>query len=224
MKKIIAIWIIFSPVILFTLLSCKKNNDVRSDQVPGFNKDIEAMVSTSGISPDNQQVFTDEVTGNIFLLNEGIAPDYLVDEFSFEAPASDTVKIYIRDHSFIHCLRKLSLSDTQTVKIKKTLRAYKTCNEQAIKKAKEIYNELRIKYKEKFKRLLNAYKTGSLTLKEFKTEVEALKKEFKTELKRLHLKEKLEDAFKTCLRECYIKLHGILDERQWNAFKDCLNQ
>ena len=127
-------------------------------------------------------------------------------------------------NSFIHCLKGLSLSETQKAGIKQDLREYKACSQHAIQRAKTIYGEMREKYKVKYQRLWNAYQDGTITKEEFREKVTELKAAFKKELREMHVKEKLDDSLKICLRKFFKALHETLSERQWNAFVECYKQ
>jgi hypothetical protein len=220
MKKIMSTSLNVSLITLMLLPACKKEN---SGNPAHFEDQITMMVSKAGSDMDNQEVLTDELSQNIYLVNDGIAADFLAEESCMqenEQGMNNETK-FIRDHSFIHCLRGLKLSETQKATIKQDLRIYKACTQQAIQRVKAIYQELRENYKAKYQRLLNAYQNGTITREEFRKKVNELKADFKRELREMRLKEKLDDALKSCLRKFFKSLHETLNERQWNAFVKC---
>jgi hypothetical protein len=204
-------------ILILVVAACKKNN---TGTIESYSDQINAMVDKSGATMDNQEVFTDDSTCTIYMLNDGISPEFLADESCL---SDDPAKTFIRDHSFVKCLRGLSLSEKQVDAVKQCLRTYNACSEKAVKRAGIIYLELKEKYRGKYLRIYNAWQNGSITKKEFKQKLEELRLAFKQELRRMHLREKLDEALKQCLRECFKGLHGILSERQWDAFIACNN-
>ncbi|MCK9398929.1 MAG: hypothetical protein M0Q51_02895 [Bacteroidales bacterium] len=213
-------------VILFTLVilsACKKEN---SGNQSSYEDQIMIMVDKAGSDMDNQEVLTDDSSQTIYMFNDGIAVDFLADETYMDENEHgiSAENKFIRDRSFIHCLKGLSLSETQKAGIKQDLRVYKACTQNAIQRAKTIYRELSEKYKVKYQRLWNAYQDGTITKEEFREKVTELKAAFKKELREMHFKEKLDDTLKVCLRKFFKALHETLSERQWNAFVECYKQ
>jgi len=184
------------------------------------------MVNKAGSGMDNQEVFADDSSLAIYMINDGIAADFLADERCMdenEQGLGTEIK-FIRDHSFIHCLKGLSLSEIQKAAIIKYLGEYKACTQHSIERAKAIYSELCEKYNVMYRELWSALQKGSITKDVFQKKVNALKADFKKELRAMHLKEKLDDAFKACLRTFFKALHGTLSEHQWNVFVACARQ
>ncbi|TRZ74981.1 MAG: hypothetical protein D4R97_03260 [Bacteroidetes bacterium] len=210
-------------VTLILLSACKKE---KSGNQASYEDQIMIMVNKAGSDMNNQEVLTDDSSQTIYMINDGIAADFLADESCMEEneQGNNTEIKFIRDHSFIHCLKGLSLSVTQKAQIKQDLRVYKACTQHAIQRAKTIYHDLREKYQVKYQRLWNAYQNGTITREEFRKKVAELKAAFKKELREMHLKEKLDDALKVCLRKFFKTLHETLSERQWNAFVECYKQ
>lgn len=220
MKTIISMSFTVLLVTLTLLPSCKKENSSNQDS---YEDQIMIMVNKAVSDMDNQEILTDDPAQTIYMINDGIAADFLADESCMEEneQGMNTETKFIRDHSFIHCLRGLKLSETQKAEIKQDLRIYKACTQHAIQRAKTIYHDLKESYKVKYQRLWNAYQNGTITKEEFRKKVAELKAAFKKELRELHLKEKLDDALKRCLRKFFKSLHETLSERQWNAFVKC---
>src|ERR1035437_6391709 len=182
-------------ITLILLSACKKE---KSGNQASYEDQIMIMVNKAGSDMDNQAVLTDDSSQTIYMINDGIAVDFLADESCMEENEqgiSPEIK-FIRDHSFIHCLKGLLLTEAQKAEIKQDLRAYKACTQHAIQRAKTIYNDLMEKYKVKYQRLWNAYQDGTITKEEFRKKVADLKAAFKKELREMHLKEKLDDALK----------------------------
>ncbi|MFH1161007.1 MAG: hypothetical protein V1733_08675 [bacterium] len=209
--------------ILFTVIGCQKSKS--TDQELSATDQITTLVDRSWEGMAGEELFTGDPSGGIDMQNNGIASDFLVDESYLDdtqIPNGDpTIRLYIREHSFIRCLRGLQLSEEQTGAIRQNLRIYEACKDHAVQRARAIYLELRQEYRFKYQRLWNAWQTGSLTEREFRAKVAQLRIDFRHALLRLHLREKLDEAFKRCLRSFLTDLHGILTERQWNAFVEC---
>jgi hypothetical protein len=216
MKKIRSISVIMLLVVFIAFTACTKQNETTSVSP----EDEIALLSDQAVNGlDLQEVYSDKTGMDIYMENEGIPPDFLVEES--DLAGKDTLRANIRDHSFIACLRGLNLLDKQVAEIKQDLRTYSGCKENAIKRVKAIYRDLHEKYKAKFQRINDAFKNGTITREKFKELVAALKKEFRKELSSLQLKEKLHDALRECFRIFLKDLHSILTERQWNAFVEC---
>jgi hypothetical protein len=206
------------------LASCQKEQSF--DQAVSEDDQINLLVDQSWNRMASEELFPENPSLGIDMLNEGIAADFLLDETYFEAApptntTNHTIWYSIRDHSFIQCLRGLQLSEEQTEGIRQSLGGYGSCKEDAIKRARQIYRELRSEYQQEFLRLVDAYRNGTLTKSEFRQKVAELRSDFRKELQRLHLHERLDEALKNCLHDCMRDLHGILTDRQWNAFVDC---
>lgn len=210
-------------ILLIMVASCKKDNP--SGQVTSTDE-FTALADQAGTNMDNQEVYSDDPSQTIYMLNDGIAVDFLVNENCMDDQNSgkDSTTKYIKDHSFMRCLKGLALSDSQFVKVKHGLREYNACSDHSIKRVKAIYHDLKEKYHVLYLRLWNAFQNGTITKEEFKRKVAQLRIDFKKEVLSLHLKEKLHDALKHCLRVFFKDLHSILTERQWNAFVKCYKQ
>ncbi len=216
--------ILFLAGIMLAMTGCKKDQSL--DQNIPTDEQITILIDQSWNRMASEGLFPENPSLGIEMLNEGIAPDFLLDETYFEdaPPATETnhANWYsIRDHSFIQCLRGIQLSEEQTAGVRHNIREYASCKEDALQRARSIYRELRAEYHQRFQRLVNAYRNGTLTEREFHQKVAELRSDFRNELRQLHLRESLDDAFKNCLRVCMRELHGILTERHWNAFVEC---
>jgi len=216
MKKVYRISFILLFAALTTFSGCKKQNETTTVSP---EDEIIALTDKAITVMDSQEVYTDDTDQGIYMKNDGIPADFLVEETDLEG--KDTLRQKIRDHSFIACLRGLNLTETQVYEIKQDIKVYRECNEKAVQRAKAIYRDLHEKYKAKYKRIYAALQDGSISKEKFKTLVAELKIEFRREVKSLQLKEKLQEAFKNCFRVFLKDLHSILTERQWNAFKEC---
>ena len=218
MRTLILKGTVITGIVLFAFCGCNKNRETQQVVSP-YMADITVVADKVLSGMDTQEVFADNPATGIYMVDDGIVPDFLIDETDLSG--TDEQRAYIRDHSIIVCLKKLSLKESQKDSVLKELRIYNKCKEQAVSRAKEIYRDLQVKYKEKYNRLYNAFLNGSITGEKFKAMVAELRLEFKKELRSLHLKEKLDEAFKTCFRKFLAGLHPILTERQWNAFIAC---
>ncbi|MFH1936312.1 MAG: hypothetical protein ABIK52_01960 [Bacteroidota bacterium] len=206
------------------LTGCQKEQS--PDSYLSANDQIINLVDQAWGRMASEDLFPENPSLGIEMLNEGIAADFLLDETYLDETPEPTNSnpanwYYVRDHSLIFCLRGLQLSDEQITNLKRGLRAYEACKEHAVQRARSVYRELRMEYQQVFQRLINAYRNGTLTEREFKHKIAALRAEFRHELCRLHLREKLDQAFKRCLSSFMVELHGILTERQWSAFVEC---
>jgi len=216
MKKVYYLSCIFLFAAFATFSGCKKQNEITTVSP---EDEIIALADKAITGMDTQEVYFDNPDIGIYMMNDGIPFDFLVEETDLEG--KDTLRQKIRDHSFIACLRGLNLTETQVSEIKQDIKVYRKCKENAVQRAKEIYRELHQKYKIKYNRIYESFKNGTISKEKFKTLIAELKIEFRRELKSLQLKEKLHEAFKNCIRIFLKDLYGILTERQWNAFVEC---
>jgi hypothetical protein len=218
MKKYTTKGAIILGVIVVSMLGCNKTGEIQQTTT-SVNSDITIITDQFISDMDSQDVYADDPGNGIYMKDEGIAPNFLIDETDLEG--KDTLRTHIRDHSIIKCLKGLSLTESQKSDVLKELRSYKDCKEDAVQRAKAIYRKLHEIYKVKFARLYDAFKNGTITRDEFKTQSAKLRAEFKKELRSLHLKAKLDETFKKCFRELLGGIHSILTESQWNAFVAC---
>lgn len=224
MNKMIQKATVVLGVALIAFSACKKDNV----QNIVTATDETALVAQAGADMDNVGVYSDNNNANIYMDNDGIAAEFLVEEVDGDlisaaagGGADDSVRNRIREHSFIRCLHGLSLTDTQKLQIRMALRNYAGCKEAAVKRARAIYAELQKLYRAKAEKYLQAYKAGKITKDELETAMRDLRIAFKKELRAKHLDEKLDAAMKACFGEFVGKLHHILSEEQWKAFVKC---
>lgn len=209
---------------------CKKEAQVLTTQNPN---DIDVLTNQVDAT-STMEASTDLTNGEIVMLNMGISEDALVVADDIDAPEGpaggkdDTLRNdsvddrkHIRAKSFIFCLRKLDLSQTQIEATKKALRQYEECKSAAVKRARVIYQDLKKEYKGKMERLTAAFKAKSITEAQYKEGIEKLRKGFSVELRNLHLQEKLELAFRNCMKELLGKLKLTLNDKQWSNFVAC---
>ena len=216
MKKVYHLSFILLFAAFATFSGCNKQHEPATVSP---EDEIIALADKAITGMDAQEVYSDNPDMGIYMNNEGIPSDFLVEETDLEG--KDTVRSYIREKSFIACLRGLYLTETQVSEIKRDIKVYRECKENAVKRAKAIYRDLHEKYKAKYQRICEDFKNGTITREKFKELVDELKKEFRRELKDLQLKEKLHDTFKICFHQFLKDLHSIMTERQWNAFVEC---
>ena len=216
MKKVNRLLFVILIIALAAFTGCNKQNDSATDP---SGDEINALTDQAIKGFENQEVYSDEPEKSIYMQDNGIPPDFLVEETDLEG--KDTLRKHIRDHSFIECLRGLNLTEAQKSEIKKGIREYRDCKEDAVKRAKAIYRDLLAKYKDKFARIREAFINGTISREKYKELVAELKIEFQRELQSLYLKEKLYNSFKICFWSFLKDLHSILTERQWKAFAEC---
>lgn len=211
-------------VIAFSLSGCQKDQAI--DQPISGDEQIILLADQSWNQMASEGMFPENPSLGIDMLNEGIAPDFLIDESYLEdLPPANTENLEnwyaVRNRSIIRCLRGIELSPEQTASARQDLQQYGQCKHDAVQRARSVYRELRMEYKQKFHRLVNAYRNGTLTEREFKQKVTELRADFRVELHRLHLQERLDEALKGCLHKFLRSLHGTLTESQWDAFVEC---
>lgn len=214
-------------VFIFTFSACKKET---IQEIASYNAetDVTALAEQAANAVDEIDVIAEDpdmgsMEMGIYMENDGIAHDFMVEEGDMEneGPAGLDDRNRIRSLSFMACLRKLELSDTQKIKVKRALAAYHNCKMDAIKRARAIHAKVHAEFKAKFDRLVAAYKNGDITKEQFKKATEELKTAFRKRMRELQLQEKLDDALKGCYKDFLRHLNNILGERQWKAFVAC---
>lgn len=216
MKKISLLFIITLFFALFIYTGCNKQDDV---SVFSNNEEINLLADKAIAGFGLEEIYSGSTDEGIYMKYEGIPPDFLVEENDLEG--TDSVRQYIRAHSFIKCLQKLDLTQTQKSEIKSSICDYRNCKADAMKRAKALYNHLHEKYKAKCNRIYTAFLNGTISKEEYIALVEKLKSAFREELKNLHLREKLNEAFKQCFRVLLKDFQSILTESQWYEFAEC---
>jgi len=199
------------------LTGCTKTNSTVETVTTA--DDMAILTNLAIVSMDEQEVYSDNPDLGIYMLDEGIASCFLAD--ATDLTGNDSLRSRIRHHALIACLRSLTLTETQLPLVKEDLRKYNVCNQNAISRARTLYHELQASYRIKYHRISQAYQSGAITATEFRAQVSELRTTFKRELRSMHLREKLDDAFKRCFRLLLADLYSTLTDRQWNAFKEC---
>ena len=215
---------LLSASVILLLVAC--NKEVPRDKAVSADNQISVLVDKSISAMDNQEVLSDDQTQTIYMVNDGIAADFLAEAACMEENGqgmSADLK-FILDNSFIRCLKGLSLSDPQLKDIKQDLQSYYGCNKKALERARTIYKEFKEKYHLEYLRLWKALQNGTITREEFRNQLAKLRIAFKQELRKMHLEEKLDEALKSCLRDFLTSLNGVLTESQWLAFDECYNR
>jgi hypothetical protein len=221
--KILLKSLLVAMVLYAVAVSCTK--DTPAEETPVLGETISSLAETAVGAFEDQEVLEDESTGTLYMVNDGIPADFLVDEKCMDTPPGDGEEgidmSLVRERSFIRCLRGLSLDPAQQRQVRNDLQTYNDCKKQAIHRVRAIYSEVKATYHTKYQRLLNAFRSGNLTREAFRTKVAELRIAFKREINSLHLNEKLAEKLKGCLRGFFTALHEDLSERQWNAFVEC---
>ena len=213
-------------IMALAFIGCRKEKMILNPSLNDVSEsDIQALVAQTESESESLEITYNEVTGEMYAANEGIAADYLVTEENFDVnptpTGSNSSENEVEDHSFIRCLKDLKLDEDQIKKIRIALGEYKDCKASAIKRARAIHEKLEAKYKELAEEQLKLLRAGKITKKEYEQRIARLRYAFQKELRELQLEEKLHEALKDCYSKFLRQLHGILTERQWKAFLNC---
>lgn len=209
------------------MVACKKDTlNQNFSTTENLDYQIQSLVEQTQNESDVLEVYVDENTSQIEVQNEGISTDYLVSSEDIggadnSSDPSTNARKHIRDNSFIRCLKQLKLDTSQMRKVGYVLAEYKHCNASAIKRARAIHADLQKKYKELVEAQVKLYRNNEITKEELAARIKRIRMAFHKELRELQLKEKLHEAFKNCHDKLLRQLHGILTERQWDAFVKC---
>jgi hypothetical protein len=210
--KSIYMGVALAVITIFTVTSCKKETKMVDDAakydaqlvIDDADNSYQAVVVTEG---GEDIEFASE--------NEGLPEAYTL----VETDMDDAGFKRNGDKRFFACLKKLNLSDTQVVQIRKALRAYEACKVVDIKRHREAYAKLLLRIETSRKELLGKLRAGKITKAEFEKGMKELRADFEKSLR--YIKESFAKNLKACYDKFLRATKEILTERQWKAFVDC---
>lgn len=221
-------FLIITCVIALSVLlsSCRKDKTDASDE--NFTEDIEMLVQKSLYSLDSWMNSAGESFPELYATDDGFPPDFLTDESYLDEPGrinsedTDPERGRIVEKSFLRCLKKLDLEERQVKSVRTELEEYGKCKAKAVERLKTMIQELNALYRGKFHRLNEAYESGSLSKEKYRSLLKELKSEYRKALYELFQKHNIREVFVKCYHDFLHDLHAILNERQWQSFKECL--
>ncbi len=211
-RKLIHTGLALAVIAMFTVTSCQKETQVADDSakydaqliIDDADKNYNSIVITEG-SEDIE--FSSE--------NEGLPEAYTL----VETDMDDAGFKRTGDKRYFACLKKLNLSDTQVVQLRKALRAYEECKAADIRKHREAYAKLLLRIESSRKELLAKLKNNTITKAQFEQGMKNLRADFEKSLR--YIKESFAKTLKACYEKYMMATKEILTDRQWKAFVDC---
>jgi hypothetical protein len=214
-NNLLKIALTLSIALMLSIVGCKKETiKTTSNDLTG-NQELEAVITETDQKYNEVEVSDGGEDIEFYAENEGLPESYLLTEKDMDdAGFKRTV-----ERRFIHCIKKLELSDEQAQKLRMVLRGYEECKTNDIKKHREAYESLRNRVENIRKEYLAKLKRGDITREKFAEKMQFLRKDFVESLR------KIKQSNAANLKMCYDKfIRGIkatLSERQWKAFIEC---
>jgi len=210
--KFIYTGIALAVITIFTVTSCKKETQMVDDSA---KYDAQLIIDDADNSYNAVTITEGTETTEFGAENEGMPEAYtLVETDMDDAGFKRGV-----DKRFFACLKKLNLTDTQVVQLRKALRAYEECKAVDISRHREAYAKLLLRVENSRKELIAQLKNGKITKAEFEQKMKALRADFEQSLK--YIKASFAKTLKACYEKYMRANKEILTERQWKAFVDC---
>ena len=220
-----AIVVLGAAILAFS--ACKK--DAVQLATNSSSNDITALSDQAESEIANVDIQNLDPALGIFMETEGIAVDYTViasdlesDDVVSRTNRSDSdFAAAVHSRSFIVCVRAAKLDSTQKRAVVKALKAYEECKGAAMKRARAIYANLKLQYRDSVENLMKDLKAGNISKADFAAGMHRLRVEFRKDLMDMHIREKLNIAFRNCYRDFLATLKSIMTADQWAAFVKC---
>jgi hypothetical protein len=202
-----------SAIMIFAGTGCKKEAATVVDNSAQYTS--EALINDADVDYNNV-VFTEGTENTEYSAeNEGLPEVYTL----VETDMDDAGFKRGIEKRFFTCLKKLNLTDSQAMRLRKALRAFEECKAADIKAHREAYAKLVKRVEGQRKEYLAQLANKKITKAEFEAKMKALRQDFESSLKYIKA------SFAKRLNACYDKyvraMKEILTERQWKAFVDC---
>ncbi|MDI1234632.1 MAG: hypothetical protein PSX81_10145 [bacterium] len=207
-----------SAILLFAAVGCKKQAETvapaTTDNSALFEAQSVAIVDNADETYNDAIALGGNETDAFYADNDGLPEAYVMVETDM-----DDAGFKRADNRYFACIKKLNLSDTQAMKLRRALRAYEACKAADIKAHREAYVKLSTRIENSRKELVAQLRNGKITKAQFEEGMAKLRKDFEISLRYIKV------SFAKNLKACYYKFMSatkeILTERQWKAFVDC---
>jgi hypothetical protein len=202
-----------SAIIIFAATSCKKEAAIAIDNSAQYT--AEALINDADVNYISVNFTEGTETTEYSSENEGMPEVYTLVETDMDNAGFKRGL----EKRFFTCLKKLDLTDSQAIRLRKSLRAYEECKAADMKAHRDAYAKLLARTEAQRKEYLAQLANKKITKAEYEAKMKALKQEFENGLKYI------KTTFAKRLNACYDKfiraMKEILTERQWKAFVDC---
>jgi hypothetical protein len=197
---------------LLMVTGCKKETTAVDTSA---QYDAQLLISDADNAYNNTNVTEGTETTEFYAENEGLPEMYTITEEDMDSAGFKRTK----EKRFFTCLKKLDLTDTQTKRIRMSVRAFEECKSADIRAHREAYAKLLTRIENLRKEYAAQLKNGKITKAQFEAKMKELRSDFETSLK------VIKASYAKRLNACYEKfmraLKEVLTERQWKAFVDC---
>lgn len=205
-------FIAFAAVLV--LVSCNKSTVAPAEQSQA-SYDAQVLIDAADVEYNNVNITGGSETESFSSLNDGLPEAYTLEEVDMDNAGYKRAD----DKRFFACLKKLDLTDTQNMRIRKVLKGYEACKAMDIQRHREAYNKLIIRIESTRKEYISQLKNGKITKAQFEEKMKALRADYEKSMRAI------KESFAKNLKGCYDKymrgIKEILTERQWKAFADC---
>jgi hypothetical protein len=211
-RKLIHTGFALTLIALFTVTGCKKEEQIADDSA----QYAEQLMIDDADKSYNEVAITEGGEDSEFSAeNEGLPEAYVL----VETDMDDAGFKRGIERRFFTCLKKLNLTDTQVVLLRKAVRAYEECKAADIKRHREAYAKLILRIEAARKDLLVKLRTGQITKAQFEQGIKELRADFMESLRKIKM------SYAKTLKACYDKFlrasRAAMTDRQWKAFVNC---
>lgn len=191
------------------LISCSKEKTDDSD-----SNTLESLVEKANQEYLGTEVSEGDDQNPFLVLNDGLIEEYLVEENQLESGEAHL------HNKLIRCLRSVNPDEEQIPQIRLSVRAFEHRNAHIIHKHREAFQQLKHRIENQRNELIRQLHNGEIDRPEFRRKMAQLRQQLHNGLQRI--KESNAQAFSRSYRILMQQLKEILNDEQWDSFRDCL--
>lgn len=213
-SRVLKIGFVLTFVAMLALVSCNKTEVSPVAQNDDASYDAQLIIDDADVAYNEVNTAGGTEDEAFSAANEGLPEAYTLEEIDM-----DNAGYKRTDKRFFACLKKLDLTDTQVMRVRKALKAYEACKAYDIQKHREAFAKLVIRVEAARKEYITQLKGGKITRAQFEDKMAALRKDFHESLR--YIKTSYAKNLKACYDKYMRGIKEILTERQWKAFVSC---
>jgi hypothetical protein len=213
-NKLIYTGLALAVIAFFTATGCKKETAQIADDSAKYESQL---IADDADKSYNEVVVATEggETTEFSAENEGLPEAYIL----VETDMDDAGFKRGVERRYFSCLKKLNLTDTQVMQLRKAVRAYEECKAADIKAHRAAYATLVARIEHARQELVTHLRLGKITKAQFEQGIKELRADFVKSLR--DIKASYAKTLKACYEKFLRATKEILTERQWKAFVDC---
>lgn len=215
-KNLIYVGVTVALILTAIFTGCKKEeNAVNSDTAQQSQVDLMADEADKAYKSDN---YTGGDESNAFYIdNDGLPEAYTLEASDMDE--SGQKRGHGSSKSFIKCLRKLNLTDTQVMDIKQAMSDFETCKFADIRAHRDSIFALLMRTDSSRKALIKDFRDSVINYAQLKQGMKDLRTDFAIAMRAIKLSHA--QSLKACYAAYLTQMQTILTPRQWNAFLKC---